>query len=50
MSAQAGLSKLYHCVYALRYHLVVVTKYRRQCLTAAMLERLRAIAAARCKG
>ena len=50
MSTQARLSKLYHCVYALHYHLVVVTKYRRRCLTAPMLERLREIAGARCAG
>jgi putative transposase len=50
MSAQARLSKLHHCVYALYYRLVLVTKYRRRCLTAPMLERLREIATARCKG
>ena len=50
MSPQAPLSKLYHCVYALHYHLVVVTKYRRRCLTPAMLERLREIATTRCEG
>ncbi|WP_366516330.1 IS200/IS605 family transposase [unidentified bacterial endosymbiont] len=30
----------YHCVYKLKYHLVLVTKYRRPCLTRAMLQRL----------
>jgi putative transposase len=30
---------LYHCVYALHYHLVIVTKYRRRVLTKAMLDR-----------
>jgi putative transposase len=35
--------KLNHCVYALSYHLVLVTKYRRRCLTAAMLVDLRSI-------
>jgi putative transposase len=34
---------LYHCVYSLRYHLVLVTKYRRRCLTAPMREALRTI-------
>jgi putative transposase len=32
-----------HCVYALSYHLVIVTKYRRKCISAPMLERLREI-------
>jgi putative transposase len=50
MNGQAGFSKLYHCVYALHYHLVVVTKYRRKCLTAPMLVRLNEISAARCEG
>lgn len=34
---------LYHCVFNLNYHLVLVTKYRRKCITAPMLERLKAI-------
>ena len=34
------LSTLYHCCYNLNYHLVIVTKYRRQCITPAMLKRL----------
>jgi putative transposase len=34
---------LYHCVYNLHYHLVIVTKYRRKCITAAMLKRLKII-------
>ena len=50
MSQQAQFSKLNHCVYALHYHLVLVTKYRRRCLTKAMLDRLAEIAAARCEG
>src|SRR5690349_3478485 len=50
MAGQAEFSKLYHCVYALRYHLVLVTKYRRKCITARMLDRFREIAAARCEG
>jgi len=48
MTGQAELSKLHHCVYALHYHLVLVTKYRRRCLTAAMLVRFREIASLRC--
>ena len=39
-----------HCVFRLTYHLVLVTKYRRRCLTAAMHDRLRAIASDRCLG
>lgn len=30
----------YHCVYDLKYHLVIVTKYRKQCLTENILQRL----------
>ena len=30
----------YHCVYKLKYHLVLVTKYRRRCFTNEMLDRL----------
>lgn len=37
------LSTLYHCTFSLNYHLVMVTKYRRRCITAPMLERLRLI-------
>lgn len=36
-------SKLYHCTYTLSYHFVFVTKYRRPCLTAEMLDRLKII-------
>ena len=50
MAEQTHFSKLHHCVYALHYHLVLVTKYRRRCITAPMLERLRDIVAARCEG
>lgn len=42
MSKQA-FKTLFHCTYALQYHLVIVTKYRKQCLTAEMLEDLRNI-------
>ena len=34
---QQQLDALFHCVYALHYHLVIVTKYRRRVLTAQML-------------
>lgn len=34
------LKHLYHCVYRLSYHLVLVTKYRRKVITAAMLQDL----------
>jgi putative transposase len=50
MDGQARFSKRYHCVYALHYHLVIVTKHRRRCLTAPMLARMREIAQARCEG
>jgi putative transposase len=50
MTIQAEFTKLYHCVYALNYHLVLVTENRRRCMTASMLDRLREIATARCEG
>lgn len=34
---------LHHCVFNLSYHLVLVTKYRRRCISAPMLARLRDI-------
>jgi putative transposase len=43
-----GMKQRHHCVYALNYHLVLVTKYRRKCLTAAMLEVIEASARERC--
>jgi putative transposase len=42
-------TKLFHCVYALSYHLVLVTKHRRKCITAPMLTRLREITEQRCR-
>lgn len=33
----------YHCVYKLKYHLVLVTKYRHQCFTNEILVRLEEI-------
>lgn len=46
MNPRQELKTLYHCVYNLQYHLVLVTKYRRTCMTAPMLARLREILAA----
>jgi len=40
---------LFRCVYALTYHLVLVTKYRRACITRPMLDMLQDIVAQRCK-
>ena len=34
------LKLLYHCVYNLQYHLVLVTKYRRKVINRPILERL----------
>ena len=39
-----ALDALFHCVYSLHYHLVLVTKSRRKALTAAMLGRFNALA------
>ena len=33
----------YHCVYSLTYHLVLVTKYRKKCLTKEQLDSLKEI-------
>ena len=49
MAIKQELSALHHCVYSLQYHLVLVTKYRRRCITASMLERLRTIFAELCR-
>lgn len=43
MSSKQQLNTLYHCTYNLTYHLVLVTKYRRCCLSAPMLQRLESI-------
>ena len=50
MGQDVNIHKLFHCVYALYYHLVICTKYRRKCIDADMLKRLRDIAALRCRG
>jgi len=34
------LNTLHHCIYDLKYHLVLVTKYRRKCINKVILERL----------
>lgn len=39
----------YHCVYKLKYHLVLVTKYRRRCFTNDILNRLEGICNDQCK-
>jgi putative transposase len=41
MNQSQDLKTLYHCVYSLQYHLVLVTKYRRKCLNQEMRERLK---------
>ena len=38
----------YHCVYKLKYHLVLVTKYRRACFTDEMLTRLEEVCSGVC--
>jgi putative transposase len=38
----------HHCVYDLKYHLVLVSKYRRQCFTEPMLLRLEEICREQC--
>jgi putative transposase len=47
--AATPIKKLFHCSYALSYHFVFVTKYRRRCLTPAMRRRLREIVLALCE-
>lgn len=39
----------HHCIYNLKYHLVLVTKYRRKCFTAPILDRLKIIFQKNCK-
>ncbi|WP_220782082.1 IS200/IS605 family transposase [Shewanella sairae] len=38
----------FHCVYDMKYHLVLVTKYRRKCFTSDMLVQLRTICEKQC--
>jgi putative transposase len=42
------INKLHHCVFNLKYHLVLVTKYRRKCINVNMMSRLREILNALC--
>ena len=49
MSKTVKFRKQFHGVYALSYHLVIVTKYRRKCIAKPILDRLREIVAQRCK-
>jgi putative transposase len=37
------VKQLYHCTFNINFHLVIVTKYRRKCITAPMLLRLKNI-------
>ena len=45
---QSNLKQRSHCVYALNYHLVMVTKYRRKCLTNELLAVIEQSAKDRC--
>ena len=49
MGQNVKINKQFHCVFALTYHLVIVTKYRRRCITKPVLERLREISGQRCE-
>lgn len=42
------LNTLHHCVYGLNYHLVLVTKYRKRCLTELMVASFEHQARERC--
>jgi len=44
-----SLNTLYHCVFSLQYHLVIVTKYRKKCLNKVMLDDFDRQARARCE-
>ena len=39
----------WHCVYHLHYHLVLVTKYRKRCLTETLTKRLEEICKNLCR-
>lgn len=43
-----SFKRRHHCAYALNYHLVLVTKFRRKCLTAQMLGVIERLAKERC--
>ena len=49
MASTVKMRTLFHCVYALTYHLALVTKYRRRCITRPMLDMLHDIVSQRCK-
>lgn len=38
----------YHCVYDMKYHLVLVTKYRKKCFTGEILDSLRRLCKEQC--
>lgn len=42
MNSKQQLAKAYHCVFLLHYHLVLVTKYRKWCITREMASFLEA--------
>ena len=39
----------FHCVYDMKYHLVLVTKYRNKCFTAKILDALKVICEKQCE-
>jgi putative transposase len=43
------MEKLYHCVFDINAHLVIVTKYRKKVITSAMLRRLEVILRETCE-
>ena len=44
MTKKQSLKTLFHATYSLNYHLVLVTKYRRRCITAEMMVTLERVA------
>lgn len=38
----------FHCVYDMKYHLVLVTKYRRKCLTSEIIDSLKLVCEKQC--
>ena len=47
-SLKSNRKSHFHAVYNLKYHLVLVTKYRRKCITKDMLNRLHDIFKEQC--
>jgi len=39
----------YHCVYDMKYHLVLITEYRKKCFTGEILDRLEEICREQCE-